>query len=199
VALNLKHPTQAEPGKKYSFTIRPRRDKPPVTLLLATADDGPEVERIIQPNGDEIAVESDMTSIALQIDDYDADGDLDFRLATNAGSGGTWYAYFRYDGKQYAEWEEPSRLGINTFDKEKRVATAFSRSGPSYLSTSYKLADGHFVAIARETRDKAKNLREHVEKDIPDDAYVVIKETLEEGKVTKRSVTKDDAPENQSD
>ena len=139
-----------------------------------------------------------MTTIGLEIDDYDGDSYLDFRLVTNSGSGGTWYSYYRYDGKQYVEWEEPGRLAINSFDKEKKIAVAFSKSGPAHLSTSYTLVGRHFVKIGREIYDQAKNLREHVGKEIGDNEYVRINETVEDGKVTKRTVTKDNPWESES-
>jgi len=187
---DLNHPPAPNPGETYRLTIQPNKGTKPVTLLLVGSEDSPGIDTIIQPDGSELSVSTELATVDLQIDDYDVDGSLDFRIATNTGTGGTWYQYYRFKGKRFVEWNEPAQLGINFFDKKKGLAVASGRSGPTYHRDFYKLIRGHFVLVGREMYDKARDHRKVVPKEIGDDDYVLIKETIKNGKVTERTVKK---------
>jgi hypothetical protein len=129
--------------------------------------------------------------VHVDFEDYNGDGYLDFRVPSSWGTGGTWYQYFRFNGKRYVPWKEPADLGINHFDPKTKTATAFGRSGPSHKATFHKVVRGRFLLTGREIYDQAKEVRKLVPKEIADEDYVLIKEDIRNGKVVKRTVTKD--------
>lgn len=199
VPFDLENPPKAQPGKVYRLEISPGKDAKKVVLHLTTT-----TEKTTEPNEEpwtaiskitevghvEHPIDNDFQTLRLEVADYDGDGYQDFRFPTSSGTGGTWYGYFRFDGKHYVPWPEPEELEINDFDLKTRTATASSRSGPAYLTNHYKIEGGKFIHTARETFDKAEALRDRVPKEIADSDYVLIVEKIEKGVVVSRKVTK---------
>lgn len=205
VPFNLKKPPLPEPGKKYRLVLEPGKKAKPVVLLFVADPDVDSsnepsdesggkrwtgISAIVQSGQEELPVETDPGVVHLKLGDYDGDGYLDFGIPTTWGTGGTWYEYFRFDGKRYVPWKEPGELQINSFDPKTKTAKAFSRSGPSYLSTTYKIENGRFIKTKREIFDQARSIRDLVPGDIGDEAYVLVVEEIKDGKVVKRKVSK---------
>lgn len=190
---DLKNPPQPEPGKTYRLIIEPGKQAKPVELLFIAEKDpaaGGALASIVQTGQGELPFVPEPGMVRVDVEDYDADGYLDFRMPESSGTGGTSYIYFRYDRRKYVIWEEPVKLGINHIDPKTKTASASWRSGPAYRCTNYRIVGGHFVLSSREVYDQAENVRKLVPKEIRDGDYVLIQEDIKGGKVVKRSVTK---------
>ncbi|HEX8311566.1 MAG TPA: hypothetical protein VF614_09635 [Chthoniobacteraceae bacterium] len=200
---DLKNPPLPEPGKQYRLVVHPGKKAKPITLLFV-ADTSVAREPTEETNGKrwtgfdsliqvgfgELPMSTEAGVVHVDVEDYNGDGYLDFRVPSNWGTGGTWYHYFRFNGKRYVPWKEPAELGINHFDLKTKTATASARSGPSRHTAFYKIVGGRFLMTGREIYDQAEEIRNLVPKEITDEEYVLIKEEIRNGKVAKRTVTK---------
>jgi hypothetical protein len=140
VDLDPKAPPLIEPGKRYRLLLHPGREAKPVTLIFVAGKevlgegDGKkwtDIETLIQEGVGELPIETQGGVPNIDIADYDGDGYRDVRIVARWGTGGTWYNYYRFDGKKYVPWEEAMDLEINDIASEKAFASASSRSGPS--------------------------------------------------------------------
>lgn len=190
-------PPLVEVGKKYRLVLHPGKDARPVSLIFMASgevfgeDEGKKwtnVETLIQEGHGELPIESQGGVQHVDVVDYDNDGYLDFRTIAGWGTGGSWYNYYRYDGKKYVVWEEPMELGINHIEPEKAFASSHGRSGPCWSAAYYNITGGHFVLYETELFNQAVHRRELVPKEVPDNHYVLITETIEKNRIVYRKI-----------
>lgn len=157
IPFDPKKPELLMPGKTYSFVIVPQKDARELRIRLhAESSDEYKNEdgRRFAPIDKLTVVQEDKTYDLpydytdvgvpqIDITDFDGDGDLDFRIITAWGTGGSWYCYYRFREGRYERWNEPEELGLNGIP-ENGFLTANGRSGPESSSISYKFKDGRF-------------------------------------------------------
>jgi len=184
---------KVEAGKIYRLKIRPTPTSKIVFIDFHAAAgkdaDYVPIEKVTQSVGGNLPWTED-ARLDVKIADFDLDGNLEIQVLAGWGTGGSWYSYYRWDGKRYIHWNEPEDLGINNFDLAKKIAITFGRSGPATSTTVFHIKNGHFVKFQREIYDQAKSRRDLVPKGIPDDAYVLIEEEYDGARLKSRHVQK---------
>lgn len=189
------HPPLLEVGKKYRVVISPGKKANPVVLIFQSA------EEYVGENGgnkrNKVLSQEDSGSLSFDLDgfvptvdivDYDRDGYRDFRVTAGWGSGGTWYNYYRFDGKRYVPWLEPERLNITSIRPEESLAVSFWRSGPSWKMLSYRMQGARFILIKVESYGVASESRKLLPSSIPDGHYVLITETIAKKRIVHRNI-----------
>lgn len=147
-----RNPPLLEVGKKYRLVIHPGKKASPVTLIFQAGDEGQGDQDGSSRKG--ISSQEDSRTLWFDLDgtvptvdivDYDRDGYLDFRVVAGWGTGGTWYNYYRFNGKKYVSWREPQRLGISSIRPEESLAVSFGRSGPCWAASYYRMRGARFT------------------------------------------------------
>lgn len=199
---DVEKPTVLKHAAVYKFRFAPRASEPKVVVRLHTDKDNRQklkadesyapISRITVTTEDgtisDLAFSpTDYGVPEIHIEDYDCDGDLDFRVICSWGTGGSWYSYFRCDGKKFVEWQEPEELGLNTHISDREIA-ATGRSGPEYHATYYEVKNGRFVKVRLEAIRMKSSLPEF--KELKDDTFVVasVTEIWKEGHLIRRTV-----------
>ena len=186
------HPPKVEPGKIYRLKIRPTPKSKVVFIDFHAGKEAENefvpIETTTQGNGEELLKDDEARWLDVEVADYNLDGTTDFRLLAGRGTGGSWYSYYRWNGKRYVPWDEPADLGINFFDLAKRIAVSRGRSGPSWTETLYHIRGGHFQRFKTMIFDFASGRREIIPKDIPDDEHVFIVEDYDGKRLKKRVI-----------
>lgn len=203
IPFDVQKPTLLSPDSVYVFGITPKPSTKKVTIRLHTEKDGsltsPEgkpyspISRITATTSEGKVAElpfspTDFGVPHTDIEDYDCDGDLDFRIINGWGTGGSWYSYFRFNGLTYEPWPEPEDLGLNGSISDGEIA-ASGKSGPEHSSTYYRVKGGKFQKTRVESIMLRRSLPEF--KDFTDDDFVTaeVNETWKDGKLIKRIVT----------
>jgi len=157
IPFDPKKPEMLMPGKTYSFVIVPEKDAMELRIRIHAestnehkSEDGSPfapIEKLTVAQGDMIyELPYSYTDVGvphIDIADFDADGDLDFRIITAWGTGDSWYCYYRFRENRYERWNEPEELGLNGMP-DNGLMNANGRSGPESSSVSYKFKDGRF-------------------------------------------------------
>ena len=186
------HPPEVEAGKIYRLKIRPTPKSKMVSIDFhagkGAEDKFVPIETITQGQGEELLKDEDARWLDVEVADYNLDGITDFRLLAGWGTGGSWYSYYRWNGKRYIPWDEPENLGINFFDFAKKTAVSQGRAGPSWSKTLYHIRGGRFHQFKAMIFDFAQNRREIIPNDIPDDEHVFIVEDYDGKRLKKRVV-----------
>jgi hypothetical protein len=191
------HPPLPEIGKKYRLVINPGKKAKPVALIFQAADEvfGEEngkkwttIQTLVQEGGGNLEFESQGGIPNIEIVDYDRDGYLDFRVIAGWGSGGSWYNYYRFNGKRYVPWLEPQRLNISSIRPEESLAVAFGRSGPCWAASYYRMRGTRFTLFRKERYDQASFCRAVVPLNVPDSHYVLITETVSKNRIVHRNI-----------
>lgn len=196
-----------EPGKEYQLTIKPGKGAKPVHIVFTA---GTEIEGENRGKPWSLIDRAFLAGVGdlpicidgrprVEIADYDGDGYQDFRMLTDHGSGGSSYAYYRYNGKKYVPWEEPTSLGINRIDPAKHLAIASGRAGPCWRRNTYRIQGTHFILIEREAYDEARELRPLVPTTVPDTHYVQVIEKIEREKIAHRKIIEMNPWENEGE
>jgi len=190
-----RNPPLLEVGKKYRLVIHPGKKARPVTLIFQAGDeglgdqDGSKRKKILsQEDYGTLSFDLDGTVPTVDIVDYDRDGYLDFRVVAGWGTGGTWYNYYRFNGKKYVPWLEPQRLGINSIRPEESLAVSSWRCGPCWSASYYRMRGASFILVKKERYDQASYLRRLVPCSVPDSNYVLITETISKNRIIHRNI-----------
>lgn len=199
-------PPLPEPGKVYRLVIDPGKDARQAVLLFKAGNGSfrehegkafTNIESLTQQGHGDLSFESQGGIPNLDIVDYDNDGYLDFRVVAGWGTGGTWYNYYRYDGTKYVPWQEPMDLGINHIEPEKGFASSHWRSGPSWSAAYFTMKGSRFSLYEMELFDQAKYRRPIVPKEVPDNHYVLITETIAKDRIVHRKIVETNPWENE--
>ncbi len=199
---DVEKPTVLKPGAVYKFSFAPQPNEPKVDVRLHTDKDSGQkikdgesyapISRITVTAADGTSSDlafspTDYGVPEIHIEDYDGDGDLDFRVICAWGTGGSWYSYFRCDGKKFVEWQEPEDLGLNTHISVGEIA-ATGRSGPEYHAAYYEVKNGRFVKVRVEAIRMKSSLPEF--KELKDDTFVTasVTEVWKDGHLIRRTV-----------
>jgi hypothetical protein len=202
LAFDVKKPTLLAPGAVYKFSFRPKKKGDKVDVRLhASSDLGLKtgngepyapIDRITVTASDDAVSNlafspTDYGTPEIHIEDYDCDGDLDFRVICAWGTGGSWYSYFRCDGNKFVSWQEPEDLALNTHISDGEIA-ATGRSGPEYHATYYEVINGRFNKVRVESIRMKSSLPEF--KELKDDSFIVaaVTEIWKDGHLIKRTV-----------
>jgi hypothetical protein len=202
LAFDVEKPTVLKPGAVYKFSFSPKANSDKVDVRLHTSSD----EGLKTGDGESYAPIDRITVTAsdgtvsdlafsptdyglpeIQIEDYDCDGDRDFRVICAWGTGGSWYSYFRCDGNKFLSWKEPEDLCLNTHISNGEIA-ATGRSGPEYHATYYEVKNGRFNKVRVESIRMKSSLPEF--KDLKDDSFIVaaVREIWKDGHLIRRTV-----------
>lgn len=198
----LKDPGLLRPGNVYRFSITPTPSSKPFIIRLH-ADKEPLVKdkdgesyagiekvTVVSPDGQS----ADLPGVEYAgvphtyVGDFDFDGDLDFRILNSSGTGGSWYAFYRFQEGRYEHWEEPEELALNHFDDQGKEAVASSRSGPEQQSTYFTFKDGHFSKVRYEAIMLRSSLKEFDDENVGDWISAEVKEEWKDGTLIKRTV-----------
>lgn len=202
LTFDVEKPTVLKPGSVYKFNFSPKAKGGKVDVRLHTSNELDQktvngdpyapIDRITvtAPDGtvsDLAFSPTDYGVPHIHIEDYDCDGDLDFRVICSWGTGGSWYSYFRCDGNKFVSWQEPEELGLNTHISDGEIA-ATGRSGPEYHATYYEVKNGKFNKVRVESIRMKASLPEF--KEIKDDSFTVaaVTEIWKDGHLIKRTV-----------
>ena len=202
LVFDVENPTVLKPGAVYKFSFNPQKKGDKVDVRLHTsseagvkiANDEPyaPIDRIIVTASDGTVSDlafspTDYGVPHIHIEDYDCDGDLDFRVICSWGTGGSWYSYFRCEGNKFVPWQEPEDLGLNTHISDGEIA-ATGRSGPEYHATYYEVKNGRFNKVRVESIRMKSSLPEF--KELKDDSFIVaaVTEIWKDGHLIKRTV-----------
>jgi hypothetical protein len=192
IVFDLNDKPEIEAGNIYRLKIRPTPRHAEVFLdFHANWEAGasfPRITSITQSHGPELSVGDETGSLYIEVADYNLDGSLDFRFGAMHGTGGSWFTYYRWDGRRYVSWDEPENLGINSFNLKARAATARSRAGPSWEETDYHIRRGHFIKFSRTIFSQAQFQRELVPETIPDNDDVYIDEKYDGQRLKSRHI-----------
>lgn len=192
-----KNPPLPELGKKYRLVINPGKKARPVALIFQAGnevlgeDNGKKwsnIQTLVQEGVGPLDFDSQSGIPRIDIVDYDQDGYLDFRIVAGWGSGGTWYNYYRFNGKRYVSWLEPERLNISSIRPEESLAVAFGRSGPCWSASYYRMRGARFTLFKKERYDQASYYRQFVSSSVPDSNYVLVTETISKNRVVHRNI-----------
>jgi len=183
-------PPLLEVGKKYRVVISPGKKANPVALIFQSGeDDGNKRNKVLsQEDSGSLLFELDGFVPTVDIVDYDRDGYRDFRVTAGWGSGGTWYNYYRFDGKRYVSWLEPERLNISSIRPEESLAVAFGRSGPCWSASYFRMRGAQFTLFKKERYNQASYYRQFVPLSVPDSNYVLVTETISKNRVVHRNI-----------
>lgn len=203
LAFDLAKPGLLRPGNVYAFSIKPTPKSKPFTIRLHaekeafTKDQAGEPYAAIakvtatSPDGKTTDLPCSQTDIGVPhtyVGDFDFDGDLDFRIITSWGTGGSWYAFYRFHEGRYEHWEEPEELGLNHFDEKGKEAVSSGRSGPEQSSTYFEFKHGHFSKVRVEAILLKDSLPEFKGKNVGDWFSALVNEDWKDGKLIKRTV-----------
>lgn len=192
-----KHPPLPEIGKKYRLVINPGRNAKPVSLIFQAGNEvfGEEngkkwtnIQTLVQEGGGNLDLESQGGIPDIDIVDYDGDGYLDIRVIAGWGSGGSWYNYYRFNGKRYVRWLEPQRLNISSIRPEESLAISYGRSGPCWAASYFQMRGTRFILVKKERYDQVLHCRQFVPSCVPDSNYVLITETISKNRIVHRNI-----------
>lgn len=119
--------------------------------------------------------------------DFDGDGDIDFRIITAWGAGGSWYCYYRFHDGQYERWNEAEELGLNGMP-DNGFLTANGRSGPESSSVSYEFKDGRFQKRRVEAILLRDSLEEFKDEKMDDFVSALVTEEWDDTRLVRRIV-----------
>ncbi|MCB1204809.1 MAG: hypothetical protein KDN18_11165 [Verrucomicrobiae bacterium] len=201
LSFDPKKPVLLVPGKTYSFVITPRKDAKEIRIRLHAeassefrSEDGrpfAPIDKLSVEQGDErYELTYDYTDVGvphMDIADFDGDGDLDFRIITAWGTGGSWYCYYRFHDGRYERWEEPEELGLNGMP-DNGFLTANGRSGPEFSSVSYRFKDGRFQKQRVEAILLRDSLAEFKDKKMANFVSVSVTEEWDDTRLVRRVV-----------
>lgn len=199
---DVEKPTLLKPGAVYRFTFSSLKEGNKIDVRLHTSSEAGLKTANGEPYAsiDHITVSTSDGTVSdlafsptdfgvpeIHIEDYDCDGDLDFRVISAWGTGGSWYSYFRCDGSKFVPWEDPENLGLNSHISDGEIA-ATGRSGPEYHAIYYEVKNGRFNKVRVESIRLKSSLPEF--KELKDDSFVVaaVTEVWKDGHLIKRTV-----------